>query len=67
VALAKLRDRAGGEYAKRIAGRGGSHAAERGAEAHGAESPAPDAAPNADSAGADTAEPDHHLHNAPGQ
>jgi ABC-type branched-subunit amino acid transport system permease subunit len=56
VALAKLRDRAAGEYAKRFAGRGTSAAVQ------GADSPAA----NADGAEI-TAEPDHRLHNAPGQ
>jgi ABC-type branched-subunit amino acid transport system permease subunit len=65
VALAKLRNRAGGEYAKRLAGRAGSHGA--GPPVRDAESPAPDASPNADGADTSTAEPDHHLHNAPGQ
>jgi len=69
VALAKLRERAGGEYAKRLAGRAGSHG--DGATVRGAESPAPNAAPsaasNADGADIATTEPDQHLHNAPGQ
>jgi hypothetical protein len=59
VALAKLRDRVAGQFAKgRPAGSRGADAAARGAD-----SPAP-AADGADTA---TAEPGHHLHNAPGQ
>jgi ABC-type branched-subunit amino acid transport system permease subunit len=69
VALAKLRDRIGGEYAKRLPGGTRSHG--DAAAARGAQSPAPDAAPSAapDADGADitAAEPDQHLHNAPGQ
>jgi len=55
VALAKLQDRITGEYAKRVAGRPD-------AAAGSADSPA------ADADGAEVAaEPDHRLHNAPGQ
>jgi ABC-type branched-subunit amino acid transport system permease subunit len=61
VALAKLRDRAAGEYAKRRPA--GSHGA--GPAAGGTEGPAPDAG-GGDST-TTTPEPDHHLHNAPGQ
>ena len=66
VALAKLRDRAAGQFAKgRPAGSRGADAA-----APGADSPAPGAdgpAPATDGADVATAEPGHHLHNAPGQ
>ena len=59
VALAKLRDRAAGEYAKRLTGRAGSHGAD--AAVRGADSP------GADATGTEiSAEPDR-LHNAPGQ
>jgi hypothetical protein len=60
VALAKLRDRATGEYGKRLAGRRAA-ASGSGAAVPGADSPGTGAN------GADlTAEPDR-LHNAPGQ
>jgi ABC-type branched-subunit amino acid transport system permease subunit len=61
VALAKLRDRATGEYTKRLAGRTASAGPGSGAAVSSADSPGPGAN------GADrTAEPDR-LHNAPGQ
>ena len=61
VALAKLRDRATGEYAKRLAGRTANAGPGSGAAISGADSPGTGAN------GADlTAEPDR-LHNAPGQ
>jgi ABC-type branched-subunit amino acid transport system permease subunit len=61
VALAKLRDRAAGEYAKRLAGRAANAGPGSGAAVSGADSPGTGAN------GADlTAEPDR-LHNAPGQ
>jgi Branched-chain amino acid transport system / permease component len=63
VALAKLRDRAAGEYAKRLAARGAD------AAVPGGDSPAADAtapAPGPDGAEI-TAKPDHRLRNAPGQ
>ena len=61
VALAKLRDRAAGEYTKRLAGRAANAGPGSGAAVSGADSPGTGAD------GADlTAEPDR-LHNAPGQ
>ena len=61
VALAKLRDRAAGEYAKRLAGRAANAGPGSGAAVSGADSPGTGAN------GADlTAEPDR-LHNTPGQ
>ena len=65
VALAKLRDRAAGEYAKRLAARG-ADAAVPGGDSPTTDASAPAPAPGPDGAEI-TAKPDHRLRNAPGQ